>query len=112
MTIAADVRKYIEQSTGYYFTKRDVAEALWPEWKKAGLRATNDWRCFKSYIGNLVLLEKEAGTIVEEEGEFTATGAKYYKRAALQAKAAAKVSGDLTGVPTSELVAELNRRFG
>lgn len=111
ISIYGDVRDYINSAAAdEAFTKRDIAEDLWPEWKHDGLAATNDWRCFLAYIGNLVLWEKQAGNIVEVD-ENSRTGAKYYKRV-VKAPPAFKTNTNLQGIPTSELVAELNRRFG
>lgn len=106
-SIRRDVRSYIARQ-GSAFKKRHVAEQLWPRWKNAGLSATNDFRCFKTYVGSIVLDEKEAGRI-KEIGELdSATGAKWYQRVK---SVSAKNNPSLATVPTALLVAELARRY-
>jgi len=104
-SISRDVRSYIAHR-GSAFKKRDVAEQLWPRWKNAGLSATNDFRCFKTYVGSIVLDEKEAGRIEELYEIDGTTGAKRYQRVE---SISAKNSPSLATVPTALLVAELAR---
>lgn len=106
-SISGDVRAYIARQNSA-FKKRHVAEKLWPRWSRADLTVTNDFRCFKTYVGSLVLREKEAGRIKEIGEIASATGAKWYQRVE---SISAKNSPSLATVPTSLLVAELARRY-